>query len=32
MVAGTITGTLAALQTGKLAGSYVKVMTLNVVY
>jgi len=31
-VAGTITGTMAALQTGKLAGSYVKVMTLNVVY
>lgn len=31
-VAGTITGTIAALQTGKLAGSYLKVMTLNVVY
>jgi spore coat protein U-like protein len=31
-VAGTITGTMAALQTGKLAGSYVKVMTLNIVY
>ena len=31
-VAGTITGTMAALQTGKLAGSYIKIMTLNVVY
>ena len=31
-VAGTITGTIASLQTGKLAGSYIKVMTLNVVY
>ena len=31
-VAGTITGTIAALQTGKLAGTYVKIMTLNVVY
>jgi spore coat protein U-like protein len=31
-VAGTITGTIAALQTGKLAGSYTKIMTLNVVY
>jgi len=31
-VAGTITGTIAALQTGKLAGSYVKLITLNVVY
>jgi spore coat protein U-like protein len=31
-VAGTITGTLAAFQTGKLAGSYTKIMTLNVVY
>ena len=31
-VAGTITGTLAAFQTGKLAGSYIKIMTLNVVY
>ncbi|NCV44178.1 MAG: hypothetical protein EBX09_03695 [Actinobacteria bacterium] len=31
-VAGTITGTIAALQTGKLAGSYTKLMTLNVVY
>jgi len=31
-LAGTITGTMAALQTGKLAGSYIKIMTLNVVY
>jgi spore coat protein U-like protein len=31
-VAGTITGTMAALQTGKLAGTYIKIMTLNVVY
>jgi spore coat protein U-like protein len=31
-VAGTITGTIAGLQTGKVAGSYIKVMTLNVVY
>jgi len=31
-VAGTITGTMAALQTGKLAGTYVKTMTLNIVY
>ena len=31
-VAGTITGTIAAQQTGKLAGTYVKIMTLNVVY
>jgi spore coat protein U-like protein len=31
-VAGTITGTMAALQTGKLAGTYVKIMTLNIVY
>jgi len=31
-VAGTLTGTIAALQTGKLAGSYTKIMTLNVVY
>ena len=31
-VAGTITGTMAALQTGKVAGTYVKIMTLNVVY
>lgn len=31
-VAGTITGTIAALQTGKTAGSYTKIMTLNVVY
>jgi spore coat protein U-like protein len=31
-IAGTITGTLAALQTGKLAGTYIKIMTLNVVY
>ena len=31
-VAGTITGTIAGLQTGKVAGTYVKVMTLNVVY
>ena len=31
-VAGTITGTLAKDQTGKTAGSYSKIMTLNVVY
>ena len=31
-VAGTITGTIAGLQTGKVAGTYIKVMTLNVVY
>ena len=31
-VAGTITGTMAAMQTGKVAGTYVKIMTLNVVY
>ena len=31
-VAGTLTGTIAGLQTGKLAGSYIKIMTLNVVY
>lgn len=30
--AGTITGTLAASQTGKTAGSYSKTMTLNIVY
>jgi hypothetical protein len=31
-VAGTITGTMAAGQTGKTAGSYSKMMTLNIVY
>ena len=31
-VAGTITGTLAAGQTGKTAGSYSKIMTLNIMY
>ena len=30
--AGTITGTMAASQTGKTAGSYSKTMTLNIVY
>ena len=30
--AGTITGTIAANQTGKTAGSYLKTMTLNIVY
>jgi spore coat protein U-like protein len=30
--AGTITGTIAASQTGKTAGSYSKTMTLNIVY
>ena len=30
--AGTITGTMAARQTGKTAGSYSKIMTLNIVY
>jgi hypothetical protein len=29
---GTITGTIAANQTGKTAGSYLKTMTLNIVY
>jgi hypothetical protein len=30
--AGTITGTMATSQTGKTAGSYSKIMTLNIVY
>jgi hypothetical protein len=30
--AGTITGTIAATQTGKAAGTYSKLMTLNIVY
>jgi hypothetical protein len=30
--AGTITGTMATSQTGKTAGSYSKLMTLNIVY
>ena len=30
--AGTITGTMASSQTGKTAGSYSKLMTLNIVY
>jgi spore coat protein U-like protein len=30
--AGTITGSMAASQTGKTAGSYSKTMTLNIVY
>jgi hypothetical protein len=30
--AGTITGTMASSQTGKTAGSYSKIMTLNIVY
>ena len=30
--AGTITGTMAASQTGKTAGSFSKIMTLNIVY
>ena len=30
--AGTITGTMTALQTGKTAGSFSKTMTLNIVY
>ena len=30
--AGTITGTMAASQTGKTAGSFSKTMTLNIVY
>ena len=31
-IAGTITGTMASGQTGKTAGSYSKMMTLNIVY
>jgi spore coat protein U-like protein len=31
-IAGTITGTMAASQTGKTAGSFSKTMTLNIVY
>jgi spore coat protein U-like protein len=30
--AGTITGTLAASQTGKTAGTFSKTMTLNIIY
>jgi spore coat protein U-like protein len=32
VTAGTITGTIDAGQTGKTAGSYSKIMTLNIVY
>ena len=32
VTAGTITGTMAAGQTGKTAGSYSRIMTLNIVY
>ena len=32
VTAGTITGSIAASQTGKTAGSYTKTMTLNIVY
>jgi hypothetical protein len=30
--AGTITGSMAATQTGKTAGDFTKTMTLNIVY